>query len=89
LLGYINGACLAVLFEGQVLAGMQGSAVVAAARRATAAMGVSAEGGGENGRGAGQLLEAMLEHAEDEGGVVGDAHGVSTAREKQSKRKEI
>lgn len=88
-LGYINGACLAVLFEGQMLAGMQGSAVVAAAPRATAAMGVDAEGGGENGGRGGQLVEALLEHAEDDGGVFADAHGDSTTRERRSGRKEI
>lgn len=53
---------------------MQGPTVMAAAGRATTAVRIGAEGGGEDGRSGGQLFEALLEHAEDEGGVVGNAH---------------
>ena len=48
-LGDVNGAGLAVLLEGEVLAGVQGSAVVAAAGGSTAAVGVLTEGGGDDG----------------------------------------
>jgi hypothetical protein len=39
------------------------------------AMGVGSKGGSQDGGVGGQLVEAVLEHAEDEGGMVGDAHG--------------
>src|SRR5262245_50560911 len=84
LLGDVDGARLAVLLEGQVLSGMEGPAVVASTGRASAAVGVGAEGGGEDGGGGGQLFEAMLEHAEDEGGMVGNAHGASGIEEKDA-----
>lgn len=74
-LGDVNGAGLAVVAEGEVLGGMEGAAVMAAAGGAAAAVGIGAEGGGEDRGGGGELFEATLEHAEDEGGVVGDAHG--------------
>jgi hypothetical protein len=75
--GDIDGAGLAVLLEGEVLAGVEGPTVVAAAGRTAAAVAVGAEGGGDDGAGGGELFEAVLEYAEDEGGVVGDRHAVS------------
>jgi len=75
LFGDVNGAGLAVVFEGEVLGGMEGAAMVTAAGGAAAAVGIGAEGGGEDGGRGGEGLEAMLEHAKDEGGMIGDAHG--------------
>src|SRR4029078_13295141 len=72
--GDVNGAGLAALLEGEVLAGVEGPAVVTAALRASAAVGVSAEGGGQDRGGRGELLEAALQHAEDVVGVAGNAH---------------
>jgi hypothetical protein len=59
-LGDVDGAGLAVLFEGEVLSGVERTAVVTAAGGATTAVGVLAIGGGQDGRGGGQLLEAAL-----------------------------
>jgi len=75
LLGDINGASLAGFLEGEMLTDVAGPAVVAAAGGASTAVGISAKGGSEDrGRG-GQLLEAVLQHAKDEGGMIGDANG--------------
>src|SRR5262245_37512166 len=72
--GDIDRAGLARFFEGEVLAGVQRAAVVTAAVGVAAAVGVGAEGGGEDGRGSREFLEAVLEHPQDDGGVVGAAH---------------
>lgn len=57
-----------------MLAGVQRAAVVAATAGATAPVGVAPEGSGEDGRGGGEFFQAMLEHAQNQGGVVGSAH---------------
>jgi hypothetical protein len=54
---------------------MEGSSVVAAAGGSSTAVGVGTEGGGQDGGSSGKLLEAVLEHPEDEGGMVGNTHG--------------
>src|SRR5581483_4508938 len=87
--GDVDGAAPAGLLEGDVLAGVQGPAAVAAAGGAAAAVGVGAEGGGQDGGGGGELLEPALEHAEDEGRVIGDAHGTSAGRRGQRDRKSV
>jgi hypothetical protein len=48
LFGDVDGSCFAILFEGEVLSGMERSAVVASAGRSSTAVGVGAEGGGED-----------------------------------------
>jgi hypothetical protein len=76
-LGDVDGAGLAVLLEGEVLALVKGTAVVATAGEATATMGVGAERGSQDRRRGGELLEAVSEHAKDACGMVRDAHGTS------------
>jgi hypothetical protein len=83
-LGDVDGACLAVLFEGQVLSGMKRSAVVASTGGPPAAMGIGGEGGGEDRGGGSQLVEAMLQHAQDEGGMCGNAHEASRIEQKHT-----
>jgi hypothetical protein len=76
ILGDVDGTGLvAGSLEGEVLASVEGSAVVASAGGASTAVGVSVEGSGQDGGGSGQLLEPALEHATDQGGVVRNAHG--------------
>ena len=62
-------------FAGDVLAGMQRTAMMATAFGAAAAMGVGIEAGGQDGRARGQFLEPTIEHAADLRRVVRDAHG--------------
>jgi hypothetical protein len=76
--GDVNGACLAVLFAGEVLSGVEGPAALAAAGRLAAAVRVRTKGGGEDGLGGRELLEASLQHALDLSGVLRDPHGAST-----------
>jgi hypothetical protein len=76
-LGDVAGAGLAPLLASQVLARVPRSAVVAAAGKAAAAVGAGTEGGGQDRRGRGQLLEVVWRHAEDEGRVVRNAHGAA------------
>lgn len=78
--GDINGARRAALFEGDVLAAVQRSPAVTAAGGPPTAVGVRGERGREGQRGAGQLLEAAVEHTADEGGVVGNAQGGTSLR---------
>ena len=73
--GDVHGARLAAFLEGQVLAVMQGAAMVTAAGRATAAVAGGGERGRQHRRGRGQFLKSAVEHAPDEGGVLRDAHG--------------
>jgi hypothetical protein len=73
----LDGPRLATFLEGQVLTGMQRAAVVAAAGQAATAMGIGPERGSEDRGSRPEFLEAMLEHAEDQGRVVGNAHGSS------------
>src|SRR5262249_30988626 len=82
LFGDVDRARFALLFEGEVLASVQRSAVVTAAGGAPAAVGVSAERGGEDGGSGGELVESALEHAQDETGVVGNVHETSRGRVK-------
>jgi hypothetical protein len=86
LLGDVDGASLAGLLEGEVLAGVPGAAVVAAAGRAAAAAGAGAERGGPDGGRGPQLLEAVLEQAEEGGGVVGDGQGASGTKGRGDQR---
>ena len=79
-LGDVDRARLARFLEGEVLAGVQGPAVVAAAGRSAAAVGVGAEGGGKDGGSRWELLESVLEHTQDEGRVIGNVHGASGKR---------
>jgi hypothetical protein len=78
-LGDVNGAGLAVLFEGEVLSTMERSAVVTAAGGSSTAVGVLAEGGSQDGRGGGQFFETPLKHAEQVAGMSGKevVHGIS------------
>jgi hypothetical protein len=76
-LGDVEGVGFTAFLEGEVLSGVSRSAVMAAAARSSAAMGVLAEGGGQERRGRGKFLEPCLEHAEQVGGVVGQVHGTS------------
>ena len=76
-LGDLDRAGLAALLKRQVLGGMSGAAVMTAASGTATAMGVLAEGGGQHGRGRGELFEAMREHAKDLRGVSGKAHATS------------
>ena len=73
--GDVDGTGFAVLFAGEVLALMQGAAVVTAAGGAAAAVRVGGQGRGQERRGGGDFLEPRLEHAADERGMVGNAHG--------------
>src|SRR5262249_14834824 len=84
-LGDADRARLAASFEGQVLAGVRGTAVVATGGAAAAAA-VGTQGGGEDRGRRGQILEAVLRHAEDDGGAVGGAHGASGARVSSRRR---
>src|SRR5207244_3860332 len=61
--------------------GTTGKAVTAGA---TAVFGDGDQAGGEDGTGRGQLLEAGVEHAADEGGVLGNAHRAARPRESES-----
>lgn len=76
-LGDVDGACLALVLEGEVMGGVQRAAVMAAAGGADAAGAGEDERSGEEGGVGGQLLEAGVELASDEGGVVGDAQEAS------------
>ena len=73
----MDGACLALVLEGEVMGGMQRSAVVAAAGGADTAGAGQDERSGEDGGVRGQFLEACLELATEESRVIGDAHGAS------------
>lgn len=61
-------------FAGDVLAAVSGAAVLAAAGRPAAALGVAVQGGGQHRRRGGELLEPAGEHSANERGVIGDAH---------------
>ena len=74
ILGDINGSRAAVLFVIELLGGMQRSAVMTAAGGSATAMGGEDEGGGHQRRGAGKPLEAGIEHAANQGRVVGHTH---------------
>jgi hypothetical protein len=78
--GDVDRASLAVFFESEVLSLVQRTTVVAATSGPAAAVGVGTEGGSEDRRLGGELLEAMLKHTENESRVVGDTHGVSGTR---------
>lgn len=80
ILGDVDGSCLALFLEGEVLSDVQRSAFVAAAGGAAAAVGVGTEGGGQDRGGGGELLESPLQHAQDEAGVVGNVHGSCRTR---------
>src|SRR5262249_15579205 len=73
--GDVHGAGRAVLLKGQVLSLVQAAAVVTAAGGTPAAVGVGGERSREDGRGRGQFLQPAVEHAPEQGGVLGDAHG--------------
>ena len=73
--GDVDGAGAALVLEGELVGVVLGAAVVAAARRGAAGAGNQAEGAGEQGAGGGQPVEAGLEHAGDQGGMVGHPHG--------------
>src|SRR5262245_8089958 len=78
ILGDVDGPSLVALpLEGQMLAGVAWAAVVASAGRPCAACGEAGEGGGEDGLGGVELLEACVAHASDEGGMIGDTHGTA------------
>jgi len=85
LFGDVDGSGFAVLFESEVLSGMERPAFVAPAGRSATAVGVGAEGGGEDRRGGGELFEPPLEHAEDETGVAGNGHGTSRKRARKGR----
>src|SRR5262245_27401825 len=88
-LGDVDGAGLALLLEGEVLSGVPGPAVVAAAGGATAAVGVRAEGGGEAGRGGGESFETRLEDAEDEARRVWDVDVAGWEWAKRAERRKV
>lgn len=73
-LGDVDGARFASNFEGEVVGGMEGALVVAAAGRLATAFMDEREAGGEQGAVGGQPLEPGLEHAADLGRVLGNAH---------------
>jgi hypothetical protein len=69
--GDVDGPGLASLLEGEVLALVQGAAVVKAAGGAAAAVGVGAEGSGQHRGLGGEPFEAALQHPQQVAGVVG------------------
>jgi hypothetical protein len=75
ILGDVNGAGTPVVFEGELVGGVFGTAVVTATRRSAAGAVNQAQGAGEERTGKGQALEACLEHTAYQGGMVRDAHG--------------
>lgn len=75
ILGDVNGAGTTVVFEGELVGSMFGTAVMAAAGRGAADAVNQAQGTGEERTGEGQALEARLEHTAYQGGMVRDAHG--------------
>jgi hypothetical protein len=76
-LGDVDRAGLARFLKGEVLARVQGTAVVAATGGTAAAVAVGDERSGQDWGLTGQLLETTLEHQADAGRVVRDAHGSS------------
>jgi hypothetical protein len=82
-LGNIDGLGLvAGTAVGHVLGGVQRAAVMTATGATAAAVRIAAQGGSQNRRAEPQPLEPVIEHAANQGGMVGNTHDGSGNRER-------
>jgi len=73
--GDVNGACLAVVLEGEMLSRVEWAPMMASASRSSTAVGIGGKRGRQDGGIAGEFFEPSIEHASDERGVFWYAHG--------------